>query len=368
MSKQISFYSQVKYGLMALLSFLIAVVLLGQLIPNTKLPSNIDFISAKYEYYQARKDNYNVLFFGSSQTYNHIDPQQFDAIAHSSNLSTTSYNFGIPAMFDIEGELFLERVLANPPKNLRWVFINYDLYDGELKAGVKTPRSVYWHSLKNTRRAAEYVLGANRRWHKKVVLLWPHLLSCFYNQLNLGRLADVMVPSDLVQRDRSKLIKTQGYSAIAPPYDAELQAARALFLQSIPSYMQSVAALRTWEPEIDPETGQPLLSPHKVKLLERINEIVQAAGASPVYIEACDTVLDKPYTIAQQLNIVDTVLTYKDPNRFEWLYDVDQRFNKDHMIEAGAERFTQMLASDFVDEMINKAERLSKKQLSVNDF
>lgn len=352
MSKQISFYAQAKYGLIAILSFLAAILLLGQILADTAPPSGIDFISPKYDYYQAQKDSYNVLFFGSSQTYNHIDPKQFDAIAQSSGIPANSYNFGIPAMFDIEGAVFMEKVLTNPPKNLKWVFINYDLYDGELKAGAKTPRSVYWHSLKNTQRVAKYILAANRRWHKKASLLAPHLLACVYNQLNLGRLADKIAPSDLAARDRLELIETQGYSAITPPYDEELKAARARFLQNIPDYTRSLESLKSWEPKIDPKTNQPFLSLNKIRLLKHLNTVVKATGAEPIYIEACDTVLDKPYTLAQQLNIIDTVLDYKDPNRFDQLYRVNQRFNKDHLIKAGAAEFTQLLANDFVSRVV----------------
>lgn len=105
--------------LTACLSFLIVSLLLQQLHPAVSPPENIDDISPKYSYYQSQKDDYDTLFFGSSRTYSHVIPRQFDALTQASGIRTNSFNFGIPGMFDVEGSAFLEGALSHPPKQLK---------------------------------------------------------------------------------------------------------------------------------------------------------------------------------------------------------------------------------------------------------
>ncbi|MEO1446639.1 MAG: hypothetical protein AAFV46_10450, partial [Cyanobacteria bacterium J06635_11] len=126
-----------KQSLAGFLAFVVAAAVLAQIIPSPTIPSNIVFVGPKNDYYQAHKDEYTALFFGSSRVYNQILPDAFDDATRQiigktpdSSGSINSYNFGVPAMRAIDSAVLLEDVLANPPKNLKWVFFESILDKG----------------------------------------------------------------------------------------------------------------------------------------------------------------------------------------------------------------------------------------------
>ena len=100
----------------------------------------------KYEYFKPRANEYNVLLFGSSVIYRHINPVLFDRRCPSS-FPCHSFNFGVQAMSNPESHFMLEQLLADATVDLSSVkFILMDL--GQLEdlteENVKSVRAKYW--------------------------------------------------------------------------------------------------------------------------------------------------------------------------------------------------------------------------------
>jgi hypothetical protein len=345
-----------KLSLAALIAFLVAVSLLSQIIPSPAIPANVVFIGPKYEYYKAHKDEYNTLFFGSSRVYSHVVPDVFDAevnringsnaqAGEASQVKVNSYNFGIPAMRAIDSAVLIEEVLADPPKNLKWVFFESILDKGyEPIPNARTQRAMYWHTWKNTRLAAQYILASDESLTSKVVLLSSHLLPFLYQQMNVGRLFNQVLPSRLSAEElavTAEFTANEGYYGLTDEADPVRQE----FLQNQAAYAEQVAALKAVQST--PVTGDPYLSANKQMLLTRVSQTIRAAGAEPIFLEPPSLHPVNDFQAAQQLGTIDRLLSYKDPNRFARLYSPQQRHDADHLNAAGSEEFTRLVANDF---------------------
>lgn len=349
----------VQQSIVGLIAFIVAASLLSQIIPSPTIPSNIVFIGPKNDYYQAHKDEYNTLFFGSSRVYNHVIPDLFDTTANQSagtgtatNASTdantaeiNSYNFGIPAMRAIDSAVLIEEILAAPPKNLKWVFFESILDKGyEPVPNARTHRAMYWHTWENTALAARYIFTSDESLPKKAALFSSHLLPFLYNQMNVGRLFNQVLPSDFSEEEQTvaaDFTANEGFYALRDDAEPTRQA----LLADPEGYREDVATLKTVQANF--KTEDPTLSANKRMLLERIIKTVRAAGAEPIFIESPGLHLENDFQAAERLGIIDNLLSYKDPDQFPELYRIDYRHDADHLNKAGSEAFTTRLAQDF---------------------
>lgn len=360
-SKSSLFARWVRQTLTALAAFLVGTVVLGQLIPSPTIPSNVVFIGPKYDYYQQHKDEYNTLFFGSSRVYNQIVPEVFDAEAKAigetvdgatDGITVNSYNFGVPAMRALDSTVLLEDVLANPPKNLKWVFFETILDKGyEPIPNARTHRAMYWHTWENTRFAARYILTSEESLPNKAVLLVSHLLPAIYRQLNVGRLFTQVLPSTFSEQEQAvakSFTANDGYYALT----GENEPKRLHFLNNQDAYLRAVQKLEdtvsSAVSSMDSSAATPRLADNKKMLLNRVTEAIRAAGAVPIFIEppTLDPSLD--FRAAKQLGVIDTLLTYKDPEQHANLYQPSWRYDQEHLTESASREFSRILAQDFV--------------------
>ncbi|MGC1220054.1 MAG: hypothetical protein WA883_21485 [Phormidesmis sp.] len=332
-------------SLAAVVAFIVATILLGQMIPSPTIPSNVVFIGPKNDYYQAHKDDYNALFFGSSRVYNQIVPDVFDTSARSAGIAVNSYNFGIPAMRALDSTVLLEDALGNPPANLEWVFFETILDKGyEPIPNARTQRAMYWHTWKNTGLAARYILMSEASMPEKAVLLVSHLLPALYRQMNVGRLFDQILPSEFSAEERQvaeQFTAAEGYAPLVDDADPKRQA----FLETQAEYAAQVASLTTQS--VEPTDLELALAANKQMLLAKVTQIIRAAGAEPIFIEPPSLDPDRDFRTALAQGEIDTLLAYKDPQRFPQLYQADQRFDADHLNAAAAREFSRLLAQDF---------------------
>jgi hypothetical protein len=334
----------VKQSAITAIAFIVAALLLNQIIPSPPIPSNVVFIGPKYDYYKVHKDEYDTLFFGSSRIYSHVIPEVFDQTAQSQGLSLNSYNFGIPAMRAIDSTVLLEEVLANPPKNLKWVFFESILDKGyEPIPNARTQRAIYWHNWKNTKFAAQYILQSNESLPSKALLLTSHFLPFLYQQLNIGRVFNQVLPSEFSAEEQqvaAEFTATEGYYGLSDEADPKRQA----FLQDQAGYLGQVETLKS--AMADPNADL-TLSANKKMLLSRVIQIVEATGATPIFVEPPSLHPEKDFQAAQDQSTIKTLLSYKDPVKFPQLYATAQRHDADHLNDAGSREFTRLLAEDF---------------------
>jgi len=329
----------------AVVAFVVAAYLLNRIIPSPAIPSNVVFVGPKHDYYTAHKDDYDTLFFGSSRVFNQIIPDVFDQAAKAEGLAINSYNFGIPAMRALDSTALIETVLQNPPENLRWVFFESVLDRGyEPIPNARTHRAMYWHTWENTGMAVRYILDSEAALPEKAILIFSHLIPALYNQMNVGRLFNQLLPSEFSEREQmvaSYFTEHEGFF----PLNEEDSYKRQAFLSDQAGYAQKVNQLEAFQMGAAQREAE--LAKNKRRLLARVSRAIRATGAEPIFIDPPSLELDDDLQAAQRLNLIEMLLSYKDPVRFPELYQAKNRYDADHLNEATSEVFTRVLAEDF---------------------
>lgn len=335
----------VKQVAIALIAFLVAASLLNQIIPSPAIPPNVTFVSPKYAHYQAQKDEYNVLFFGSSRVYNHIVPEEFDAAAAAAGAAVHSFNFGIPAQRALSGYVLMKEILKTPPKNLKWVFIETPLDPGyEPIQNARTNRVIYWHTAENTRIALRYILTSDETPLRKAVLAFSHLLPFAYNEFNIGRLFYQWIPvqnfTEEEQTVSQQALAQRGYYPLSDEADPKRQD----FLAHLVRYEQSVEDLTEQKARIDRRATH--VSRGQRWLLQALVAQVRSVGAEPIFI--VPPTLEPQYELhrAHRLGYLPTLLSYNDPAAYAAFYALDNRHDAEHLNDQGSRQLSQQIAAD----------------------
>jgi hypothetical protein len=326
--------------------FLVCGILAAMAI-RAKLPFPVDLgvIGPKYQYFAAHRDDFDVLFIGSSRFYHGIIPQQFDgAVAQAAGRSLTSFNIAYDAMWPPESFYFLRQVLALHPNRLRWVVIELMNVDPRVQ---KEPsdRDAYWHDLHETRQAEAAIpdwtsledVERRKYTHKqqsfalqfaKERWLRTHRELLLEQWANLGRGARVIVPVLEPSRPREEeWIKTNGYR---PEPEGGLKGKE---LEDFTGKLQ----------EIEKQLNRVKMRPVLAAAVEEISAAVRAAHAEPIFVISP--------TINTYENLITpadlSVLRFNDPRKYPELFDPALFFDEFHLNPSGAVKFTDALGRSF---------------------
>ena len=342
----------IKRCIIFFLAFTVSSLIFKEIIPSPSIPPNLPFISSKYEYFIKHKDEYDTIFIGSSRICNQVVPDVFDNVMKSLGKSTNSFNFGIPAMRALPSYFLLKEILAEPPENLKWVFIEIDLDSVyEPIENVRTTRSIYWHNFNNTLFVLKYIFNSNQdSLIKKILTSISHLIPYLYNQINVGRMFDqVILQTSSHNQEKlveSFFIKNDGYY----PLDLiQKDPNRQKFLQHLDTYNLEKSKLAHLKQEEYSQTKLP--SKNKLSLLSLIIKQVEAVNAKPVFILPPRLENKQKLQQAYQQGYIPLLLSFNDPIKFPELYQVNLRHDKNHLNHEGSEHLTRLIAKAFVNKL-----------------
>ncbi len=356
--------------LLGALAFLVTGALLRAVLPpppETPLETKLDHLR--------EHRGYDVLFVGSSSVYRHVDPALFDELTAAAGRPTRSYNLGVPAMSGLETLHALRRVLDLDLPELRWVVLDAR-HPGYMLAGENhlTSRVASWHDLPTTWWAVRLVADAPETVAWKLDQLRRHLTAFAYRTGNVGRLRELLEP------------RLEGNPQSRAEHDAEAEANRVMErgragdgFAPLDWAMGQATALQQrflyerrmgWEAEADEMLagveaaragGWPLLDyqgePRAVQelteaerdLLRTLVATAEQRGVSVVFLNAPD-VRQKEFFVRAGLRdgVVPGLLDTDDPELYPALFHRRNRFDRDHLNEAGAALYTRVLAQRFL--------------------
>lgn len=347
--KQSSIVKSFRYSFLAIFSFLITTYLFHQIVPDSIIPKNIDFIGPKYAHYQAHKNDYDTLFLGSSRVLNHINPDVVDQAAKAEGLKINSYNFGVPALREIHTYILLRDILKDAPDSLKWVFIEISLDRGyEPISNARTGRSIYWHNFSNTKIAIDYIFNSEETLLSKAALAGSHILPLIYQKFNLGAFFKKIVPVDFsdanAKEDKRLYQANDGFLGIG---DNEYDETRQSFLANPSDYKKEVKSLISHH-ETGLKVDEPLPKNKRV-LIEKILETVDAAGAVPIFIVPPTLHTADDLHQAYKESTIPTLLAYNDPSKYPQFYGIENRHDAEHLNMRTAHAFSRELAKDFAE-------------------
>ena len=332
-------------------AFLITCVGLRVVLPFPEIDGGV---SQKFRFFAAHRDEFDTLFIGSSRVYFQISPAIFDRVTRQSGLPTHSFNFGIGGMYLPETSYLLEEILNVKPRNLKWVFIEYDEMQTKWSPENQTSRrALYWADWKRVSLLLRKLTDAGtdplslpspaklrdialRREDEKNT---RSLLTFYAGQLeknytNVSRAADVF--SQFLGRDT----KERRASYLGAASDGYVTRPNRMSPNQAAAYERGLAAAMA-------QTDVRPLSPYASEAYRQCAQEVRKIGATPIFLITPSTT--EINVSAENASLREVVMAFNNPRTYPNLYHSSVRRDGQHLTKSGAEEFTRIVAANFVE-------------------
>jgi len=332
-------------------AFLITCIGLRALLPFPEIDGGV---SQKFRFFAAHKDEFDTLFIGSSRVYFQISPAIFDRVTRESGLTTRSFNFGIGGMYLPETSYLLEQILNLKPRNLKWVFIEYDELQTKWSPENQTSRrALYWADWKRVsllwRKLTE--AGTDAFWRpnpeKLREIMLPQnddkstgsLLTFYAGQLEKNY-TNVARAGDLLDYFFSRDTKERRTRFLGAGDDGYVSRAGGMSPSQAAAYERALGAAMV-------QTGSTPLSPYAMEAYRQCAQEVRKIGAAAIFLITPSTT--EINVAAKGTGLTGVVMAFNDPRAYPNLFSSSVRRDGQHLTKAGAEEFTRIVATNFVE-------------------
>ncbi len=289
----------------------------------------------KAQYFHRHKDEFELVFVGSSRVLNQVSPAVFTRRLADRGQPLTSFNFGLQGMWYPELRLTIEHILAERPARLRYLVIELRDLDRELSwRHYFTRRTVAWHTPQLT------LLVLRQLWRTPSLSLLEktkrsavHLHHLAYRIANLGLALPALAQA--TGQPGTCLPENERFdgSVALNPVLATIEAAR------LPELF---AAFADSPQEVEPE---PVWTADLVDLVARI----RAHDVEPIFVLIPPVWERRPdVLLLAERGVLPTLFAYQDPAAYPEFHRLENLFNTKHLNANGMVLFTQRLADDFL--------------------
>ena len=329
--------------------FLVAFAATSALVGRLTGEPELGDLSRKLRAFEAGKDGYEVLFLGSSRVQRGVDPLLFDAELARRGIELRSFNLGVAGMKPHAANFLLREVLAAQPARLRFVVVEIDGWDPDLPAVNRYGRrAIHWHDGAETLSALRSTLAADKPWPARVELAVQHLLHLGARLTAAGRGPDA-VGNLLEPADRTvPELPSRGFKAfpVAPLDEPSHHPFRQRFQREQASYRRAVTELADGPPR-----GPAGIPDFRLAALSAQAKLLRQAGIEPVYLLPPIPRPSPEVDLLARRGAIPNLLAFNRPDLFPELFEVEQRFDHEHLNRHGAEAFTRHLARRFEEEV-----------------
>ncbi|MEQ1859873.1 MAG: hypothetical protein ABMA13_08055 [Chthoniobacteraceae bacterium] len=334
--------------LVVILIFFAALAGLATLLGPIEPLRDVPVVGEKWTHWRAHKDEFDTLFIGTSRTFRGVMPSIFDQLTAGAGVPTRSYNFGVDAMFPPEDAYVAEALLRDPPRNLRWVFIEQGLFISGFEGRPPTSvRTIYWHDWTRTRLCLRETL-----WPKKRGVKWSkwfepddekpspasnaltHLHVFLLKALNIGR------GSSAWSRVVFNTPSNAGFLGLAADGFEPSSGDGVMRGHELERYEREYAERVKTPTRVVP------LRPYSLESFERQLRFARKAGARTIFIVA-PTTGELSGHPAPELGV--PTFDFRDLVKFPELFAKEHRTDIAHMNAKGAELYTRRLAEKFIE-------------------
>jgi hypothetical protein len=356
---------------------------------NICLPIELPVIDEKLAHFAAHKNDYDTLFFGSSRTYRHLLPSQFDAVTAAAGVPTKSFNFGIDGMFPPEDGYVAEKLFALKPQRLKRVFIEISFFRNHWFAmDPESARALHWHDGRRLLQVAreQFTVYSHRRlsyppqdepaekrrnqnWRKKLER-WPSEFQKWWRFVNqpkddfptrverfsvhlrlyLRRSFGVGRAGELVAR-YSKAFKSRLPREAAPAVQSDAlgpagdgASPTSHMARKDPEFVAEFEQLKA-ERLANPAPLVMLSAAHEADL-SSIIALVRTIGAEPILYISPDVLPCRRYPAGEKHA---ALLDFTEIAKYPELFHVENRIDISHLDGAGAKLFTDAFARRFLE-------------------
>lgn len=311
--------------------------------PNPDIPQHIPVVTQKLEYFAKHKDEYNLIFLGSSRTYQQIMPSVFDKSMLDSGYSIKSFNMGMTALKIPEFYFYLQKILKLNPANLQWIFFEFIDDLNVPYENLNTTRVIAWHTPKQTLWTCQKILKIDLNPLKKIEYIHNNIIPLLYNLLNAGKAANLIrdfigFPEKIALDKVSPIGPLKDGHVPSESLEGRVKRRIEVFLKNLDNYQKSLDYLKNIN-------SQPLTESQEL-ILEEIITLIKNSGYTPVLLKP-PSISAEAYLIREipQKNL--QVFKFNDPIKFPKFYEINTRFDSDHMTHKGSQIYTKLLAKKF---------------------
>lgn len=302
----------------------------------------------KLAYFAPRRDDYEVLVFGSSRVLNGVIPAELDARLAASGRPWKSFNFGVGGMTPPEVDVALRKVLALRPKRLRHVIVEIsDNLQPPPPANRFTGRVIAYHDARTT---ASLITGFNEGLVDAAAArreAWFAALHLIARSMNCGRALEYIAPIASAPRFiERKFAAMRGYSGST----RTLLDASAATLAEAAKYRAFLTQL-----ERGPLVPTPGWQQQQMRFLEQQTQALESCQVEVHYFIPPGVAPQPSYGHLDRLPRYRP-WNYRDQARFPEFYRLDARKDCDHLNDHGARRLTIQLTEDLIAK-ISKRDR-----------
>lgn len=289
--------------------------------------------SAKYEYYQKHREDFDCLFFGSSRLF-----RQLDTDTLSNLLAIKPYNFGTSATMSPENYYQYQKFLEKEKnKQLPQIAVLEILpFKKILRENINTPKNLYWLNKEYYKYSRSYILKDDRKNSiRKAKSLVKYSSSRFLHLFNLSKFKYALADADYYY----------GKTGYLPLEEDSVNKIKAKKRRE--NFLKDTSIIETRRKAGLKVCENCRINPvHKEKLYELIN-ISKKKGIELFFVIAAGFEdFGEIRAVADALP-KERVIDLSDPLKYPEFYVAENYFDRGHLNKTGGKLFTLAFAKDF---------------------
>lgn len=310
--------------------------------------------AAKLEYFEQHKDEFDVVYFGSSRVFRGIDPRIVDAELVAAGVPARSFNLAIGGMGAFETDYLLQRIAAMKPARLRWIIFEGLAFDPTFirTENIHAARTVFWHTPAETKYALQATSRLDTSWFDKLGLCVTHLQLFLWKYANYGSGQSFVAAITGESRDPygramtpEQLADGRGYQALEILSDQSDAALRANLLANrtaIEAQIAQMTANRSQRPD---------LSDYHLDALHHQYRAAESMDARLVYLLFAAVQAPPEVLALHERGDIPLLFDFYQPERYPKLFDLELYFDAGHLNREGAVEFSRVLAAELAEQM-----------------
>ena len=339
-----------------------------------------DKVEKKFAYFAAHKDEFDVIFVGSSRVMNQVSPRVFDQAMAKAGHPCRSINLGYAGMFLPESAFLVNRIRKLHPARLQTILVELSTHTPRRnEEAVLTAREIYWHRSVETALVCANVLtdpSPNFSTGERLEQIGRQFSIFTRCLVHLGSGPDLFEHFQNASR-RPSSASDPGREILGPDLDGFSplqttlgQGTSAAFktggdATDLANYQASVAALRADvkslpRPVLPSTPGADFGETIIREILARQASSLRADGIRPVYFIGPVTTRESAFLELAAQGAIPRLLAFNDPIAYPELYRPEVRADRYHLNIRGAEILTRLLARRLVEPMVAKPDAASE--------
>jgi len=303
-------------------------------------------VRTKLRYFDGHRDEFDVVFAGSSRVYRQLGPPGFDATLRRGGIDVRSFNMGAAGSDFYETYRTVNWILERRPANLEWILVELqDPFQPPDERNDYSLRAIQWHDRATTAIALRVVLASDRGLAEKLAEARSHVHQFLFRFANVS-MAWALLRDVLGRADEVSLAEYEGHGAFPLEEEARRDSEIIQRNQDFVAEADLLPGKVRRRAQAGPGRVPP---PFLLAFLSDWVADIRAAGVEPVFV-VCPPLWERElsYEAAQASGVLPALLAYDDPLAYPEFYRGSLLYDFGHLNTRGSTQLTKRLAQDFL--------------------